>query len=174
MKNKYQSKYFKIYKKEVIFENKKKQTVEYVSLFDDTKDAVMVAPITSNNELVFIEQYWPAMDKKGLIFPGGKVDKGETTENAAKRETAEETKLLPNKVLYLATVEILPKYLYGQTAFYIAEDLKETNEFIGDEKDDLFIKKVPLNKVFSLIESGELSDVRTVSLALWVLRSKGL
>ncbi len=160
---------FRIYSLETQLPNREKEIFEYVSLFGDTLDAVMVAPLTKERELIFIEQFWPAMNKRGLLFPGGRVDTNESLVIAAKRELAEEIHLYPKKLINLGRVEILPKYLYGQTHFYLAMDLKEEHSFKGDEKEEPKIIKMPLKKAILNIKKGNISDSRTVALALLVI-----
>ncbi|MGL5244006.1 MAG: NUDIX hydrolase, partial [Sarcina sp.] len=56
-------------------------------------DGVMIVPITINDEFVLIKQFRPAINDYIYEFPAGLVDKGETIEEAAKRELFEETGL---------------------------------------------------------------------------------
>lgn len=56
-------------------------------------DAVMMVPIMANGDIVFIKQYRPAIDDYIYEMPAGLVDKGETIEQAVKREMFEETGL---------------------------------------------------------------------------------
>ena len=54
-------------------------------------DWVNILPITSDNEVVFVEQYRPGTNSITLELPGGMIDKGETPLKSAKRELEEET-----------------------------------------------------------------------------------
>lgn len=56
-------------------------------------DGVIVIPITSDNEVVLVKQYRPAINDYIYELPSGMVDKGEDFESAAKRELFEETGL---------------------------------------------------------------------------------
>ncbi|MGL5634501.1 MAG: NUDIX hydrolase [Sarcina sp.] len=69
-------------------------------------DAVMIVPITDNDEFIILKQFRPAINDYIYEFPAGLVDAGETFEEAAKRELYEETGL------ELVDSEILIKSAY--------------------------------------------------------------
>ena len=60
-------------------------------------DWVNILPITSDNEVVFVEQYRPGTNSITLELPGGMIDKGETPLKSAKRELEEETGYITSK-----------------------------------------------------------------------------
>ncbi len=165
-----QTKLFKIYQKEI---KTKKGTYlfEYGSLFNDTKDTVMVAGITSKKELLFLRSRIFPTDEDGLYLPGGKVDKNESLEAAAIREFAEETGFKPQDIKKITEVGILPKYLIGKTHFFIAWNLIKAKNFYGDEVEELELVKIPIKKLKELILKGEINDSRSVALSLLVLLS---
>lgn len=59
----------------------------------DKADAVMIVPITQENELVILKQFRPAINDYIYEFPAGLIDDGEEIEEAAIRELYEETNL---------------------------------------------------------------------------------
>ncbi len=56
-----------------------------------TDDYVTVLAVTRANEILLVRQYRPAVEDWTLELPSGHVDKGETPDQAARRELLEET-----------------------------------------------------------------------------------
>jgi ADP-ribose pyrophosphatase len=56
-----------------------------------TKDYVSVVALTSDDRLVLVRQFRPAVGRMTLELPSGHVEEGETPEHAARRELLEET-----------------------------------------------------------------------------------
>ena len=54
-------------------------------------DYVSVLAMTKERQVVLVRQYRPTVEKSTLEFPSGYVEKGESPEEAAKRELFEET-----------------------------------------------------------------------------------
>lgn len=160
----------KLVAKSRIFNIYQKGQFEYAMLFNNTIDAVMVAALTDKKELIFVEQYLQAMNKKGLVFPGGRVDPGEKIEEAAVRELAEETNFLAGEIKKTGILDILPKYLCGQTHLFLATKLRKTDQFKGDEGGDIKLVFIPLDQVEQKIMQSAITDSRTVALALIVSR----
>lgn len=69
------------------------EELSVVTKSHDKADAVMIIPITENDELVILKQYRPAIDDYIYEFPAGLIDSGEDVLVAAKRELFEETGL---------------------------------------------------------------------------------
>lgn len=158
---------FKIYQIGGKIENKDLE-FEYVSV-NDIHRSVMVAAMTADRELIFIRQYFQAMNKYGLVLPGGKIEKDEKGKDAATRELAEETGYLASRIERQGVLDIFPKYFKGETELYIATDLKETNKFLGDEKLKPAVVIVPLKNIRQMILSRKIMDSRTVAFCFMIL-----
>ena len=121
---------------------------------------VTIAPLTAENELIFIEQFrYPYMDIL-LELPAGKLEKGEDPLEAGKRELLEETGCIASDYTDLGkfypscgyTDEIIHLYL-AQGLTIQAQELDE-DEFVN-------VKKLPLDEAFAMVMRNEIPDGKT-------------
>ena len=64
-------------------------------------DYVVIFAVTESGLIPIIRQYRPAVEQFTYEFPAGTIDKGETAEQACRRELLEETGLVATKVVNL-------------------------------------------------------------------------
>ena len=69
--------------------------------------------------------------KRGIEFPGGKVEQGETLEEAAKREVAEETGAQVNSLHYIGQYEVIcgNEIMYKNVYFAMISVLPKQNNY---------------------------------------------
>lgn len=70
---------------------------------DFAADGGVIALGVDEGDVLFVELYRPRLDERLLELPGGGVEEGETVEEAARREFAEETGLLPSNSRHLGS-----------------------------------------------------------------------
>ena len=158
---------FSVWKKKISSYGKSSY-LEYVSLNEAT-ESVMIAPITSKKEVIFVKKYFPAEDTFELVLPGGKIIKGQSIKFTANRELIEEIGFGAKKLLHLNTLKILPAYFVGKTHAYLAKDLYKSSKYKPDESEELIVFKIPLKKVISYIRKGKIKDARTVAIILYLI-----
>jgi 8-oxo-dGTP pyrophosphatase MutT (NUDIX family) len=67
-------------------------------------DFVCIVAVTAQNELLLVRQFRHAVGQETLELPAGHVDKGETPEQAARKELLEETGYVADKFELLASL----------------------------------------------------------------------
>jgi ADP-ribose pyrophosphatase len=87
-------------------------------------DSVTVIGFLDPQTIVLTRQEQPGRGEIFLDAPGGRVDEGETHEQAARREFLEETGLTIGNILPFRTMDHHGSSRYSQTVF-IATDLKD-------------------------------------------------
>jgi ADP-ribose pyrophosphatase len=132
--------------------------------------SVAVVPINDKGEIILIRYYQPGSDKREFSLPGGGVKAGQTFEQAVVEEAIEEIKMRPNKITYLTTLQPIPGYLVCKTKIYLIEDLELDKSLQGDELEELEIHELSFDKALKMIETGEITDARTVAGILFVDR----
>lgn len=108
-----------------------------------------------SRHVIVLTQYkgkWLLTDHpvRGLEFPGGKREPGETLEEAAIRETHEETGGVLSRLKWLAEYEVLTEQPFVKTAFLAtAERLEEVSP--AETKGYVLMKRLSLDDRFSFL-----------------------
>lgn len=113
-------------------------------------------------KILLVRQFRYLYGKELYEIPAGKLDGGEEPAQAAGRELKEETGMTAKLSPYLK-IYPTPGYTDEVIHIYIAEDCKRVG---GQSLDDgEFLEPVykPVKEVLALIESGEITDAKTVA-----------
>jgi ADP-ribose diphosphatase len=125
------------------------------------KDSVGVVAI-SGRDIILVTQYRHAAGKALLEIPAGKMEKGETPEQAAAREMAEEIgysgKLKPLLRWYLA-----PGYSTEFMHVFVATNLRKVKRGALDDDENIRIRKMKLSAALKKCLNGEIQDCKTVA-----------
>jgi ADP-ribose pyrophosphatase len=89
-------------------------------------DYVTVVAETSDDHIVLVKQYRPAVDRITTELPSGRVDPGETPEAAALRELEEETGYTADRLLLAGVLAPDPGRLCNRMWCYYAKAHKMT------------------------------------------------
>ena len=84
-----------------------------------------IIPITTNGEVILVNQYRFGMEKSSLEIPGGMSDPGEDPKVAAIRELKEETGFIGDKVIEIGRVESNPAIMSNHTYTYLLRIAKK-------------------------------------------------
>lgn len=118
--------------------------------------ACVIVPITTDNELVFVEQYRYPTHAQTIEFPAGLVadiDKKETARLSAERELLEETGYQA-KVFSTGTSMYSSAGLTDEiTTVFVAYGCKKVEEGGGDETENIIVHVVPVKEVHQWIDN---------------------
>tara|TARA_Y100001934_G_scaffold282742_1_gene398039 strand:+ start:3558 stop:4163 length:606 start_codon:yes stop_codon:yes gene_type:complete len=130
-------------------------------LVGEGEGAVMVVPMHSDQELMLIREYAVGVERYELSFVKGRIDSGETPEQAAHRELREEIGLDAGRMQGLATVSLTPAYSNYRTHIFLAQDLF-TSPLQGDEPEPLETEVWRLCDLPALRDREDFSDGRSI------------
>ncbi len=127
--------------------------------------AVGIVPVLDDGETVLlVRQYRGALDRYVVEIPAGKRDvEGESPEETARRELAEEVGMKAGRLDLLARFCNSPGFTDEETVVYLARDLTETAVVAdGIEEDHMTIERVSLRDLPQLIAGGVITDAKTL------------
>jgi ADP-ribose pyrophosphatase len=138
------------------------------------RPSVGMVPVIGD-DLVLVIQYRHAAGRALLEIPAGKIEQGETPEQAAFREMEEETGHTVGNLIPLIGWFMVPGYATEFMHLFVATDLtKSTKPQNMDDDEDIAIRKVSLDSAVADCIAGKIADCKTVAaiLAYNALRAK--
>jgi ADP-ribose pyrophosphatase len=127
--------------------------------------SVIIIPLDSNGDLLFVRQYRHAAGAELLELPAGTLDQGESPEECAKREVREETGMAAGKLEPLGGFFLAPGYSTEYMHVYVATDLRH-DPLQADADEFLTVERFPLTQAFAMFERGEIQDAKSIAAIL--------
>lgn len=140
--------------------NKKEATREIV----EHSGGVCILALTPKNEVVLVKQYRYAFNKVLLELPAGKIDKGETHFEAAKREFQEETGITALDLKYLG--EIYPSVGYTTEVIHLYYTTGVELNISHESDEILSIQTYSLEELYEMIKDNKIADAKTICAVL--------
>jgi len=128
----------------------------------EAPDWINVVPLTTEGQVIMIEQYRHGTGEATLEIPGGMVDKGELPRDAAARELLEETGYQARIISGLGETRPNPAIQNNWLHSFIAEDcvFHEAPQFEGSEH--TAVRLVDLHDVPLLIADGTIDHALVI------------
>ena len=123
----------------------------------ESTDWINVIPLTPQNEVVLIRQYRHGIKEVTLEIPGGIVEKGDSPEEAARRELREETGYECSQMILLGDVHPNPAFLNNTCYTFLAQGVSLTGKQEQDAKEDIEVMLRPLELIPRLIREEEIT-----------------
>lgn len=121
---------------------------------------VMVAPLDSDGNLYFVDQFRYPYFEVVTELPAGKLEKGEDPYDAGIRELKEETGMTAEKIISLGKLYPSPGYCGEIIHLYLATGLTY-GEQDPDDDEFLEVKKIHISKAVEMVMNGDLPDSKT-------------
>ena len=126
------------------------------------KGAVVIVPVTSNNEVRLVKKYRPAAQKWGSDLPAGGLEAGEDPDLAAPRELLEETGDRAANWQKLHGFYSAPGILTEFLHLYLATDLIPGPNNLGFDE-HIEVITVPWAEAIDMMRRYEIEDAKTIA-----------
>lgn len=123
--------------------------------------ASAVVPIDAAGRAVLLRQYRHAAGGWIHEVPAGKLDPGETPEECAHREVAEETGYSVGKLEPLGWIWTTPGFTDEKIWLYAGRELTETGQSL-DADELLEVVRIDLTEAVAMAARGDIQDSKTV------------
>ncbi|HEY7285886.1 MAG TPA: NUDIX hydrolase [Vicinamibacterales bacterium] len=126
--------------------------------------SVVLIPVEDDGRLVMIRQYRAPLDREIWEFPAGRVDAGESAEDAARRECEEEIGRVPHRLERLHALYPAPGFCDEQLIFFRVSDLRPPPADSPHKLDDdeyIVTRPVTAAEARNMLEAGEVVDLKT-------------
>jgi ADP-ribose diphosphatase len=130
--------------------------------------AVVVVPMLDDDTVLLVREYAAGVHRYELGLVKGRIDPGETPEQAADRELKEEAGHGARSLLRLRALSLAPTYMSHQTHLVLARDLYP-ERLPGDEPEELEVVPWKLDALHELVLREEFSEGRSIA-ALYIAR----
>lgn len=136
-------------------------------------ECVGMLPFVSDDEVLLVQQYRYVEGRNRWEMPTGGMEEGESPEDAAQRELAEEAGFRAGRLDRLPTIHT-SKSVCEETAYiYAARDL-EPHELPPDDTEFIRRRIFAFDDVVDMVLSGEIVDGMTVVAVLAVARERAV
>lgn len=133
--------------------------------------AVVMLMITAQHKMIVEQQWRAATGGLTVEIPAGKVESGETMDQAAVRELNEETRLTAQHLEAVAQFYTSPGFTDELMKLYVATGLSAVaTAFPQDPDEQIRLIKLDLATAVSQVQTGQIQDAKTV-MAIWYWQS---
>ncbi|GAB3731237.1 ADP compounds hydrolase NudE [Luteimonas pelagia] len=130
--------------------------------------AVVVVPLVDDDTVLLVREYAAGVHRYELGLVKGRIDAGETPEQAADRELKEEAGYGARSLEVVRRITLNPSYMSHETALVVARDLYP-ERLPGDEPEELEVVPWKLDDLHALALREDFSEGRSLA-ALFVTR----
>ena len=130
--------------------------------------AVVVVPMLDEETVLLVREYAAGVNRYELGLVKGRIDAGETPEQAADRELKEEAGFGARRIDVLRALTLAPTYMSHQSWLVVARDLYP-ERLPGDEPEELEVVPWKLQDLDRLMLREDFSEGRSLA-ALFIAR----
>ena len=152
---------FKVFRREY----EREDGVKYIRDCVEPGNAVVVLPVTENNEIVFVKEEREVIGRISMGLPAGMIDDGENPEDAARRELKEETGITAENIEPLISYYPSCGYTNEKIFIYLAKNFTYGSQHFDDTEQILSVEKIKIEDCLKMIYENKF-DHASVNIAI--------
>ncbi len=133
---------------------------------------VGILPFVDPDTVLLIQQYRYVARRVTWEMPTGGVHSGESIEEAAQRELAEEIGYRAGRLIPVSTYHTSKSVMDETAHLFLAEELVHLERPPREETEFIEVRSFPFREVLQMVLSGEIVDSMTVIAVLLAARTK--
>lgn len=130
------------------------------------KGAVVVLPLHENGHVELVRQYRYPPDEILLELPAGKLDLGESPDECARRELAEETGWRATEIHELGSFYTTPGFSDEVLHAFVATGLEPAPDAKPDPDEEIEIVTMTIDELLDACRDGRIRDGKTLAVLL--------
>ena len=145
---------------ELTFPNGQRHEVEIVR----HAPSVVLIPFEDDGRVVLIKQFRAPLGREIWEFPAGRVDAGESAEDAARRECEEEIGRAPQRLERIRGLFPTPGFCDEELIFFRVSELRPPATGSArqpDEDEYIVTKSLSVSEARAMLTRGEIVDLKT-------------
>jgi len=126
--------------------------------------SVVLIPFEDDGRVVIVQQYRAPLDRQTWEFPAGRLNEGESAEDAARRECEEEIGRVPHRIERIRGLYAAPGFCDEELIFFRASDLRppaHDSPHRPDEDEDITTRTITVADARAMVARGEIVDLKT-------------
>lgn len=126
--------------------------------------SVVLVPMTDDGRVILVRQYRASLDRELWEVPAGRLEAGETAEEAAARECEEEIGLVPGRLRRIRGLYPAPGFCDEELIFFVVSALTAPSPDSSrkpDEDEDIVARPFTLEEARAMVASGDIVDLKT-------------
>ncbi|MDR0549597.1 MAG: NUDIX hydrolase [Deltaproteobacteria bacterium] len=128
--------------------------------------------LTPKNEVILVRQFRYGSREFSLELPGGAVDKGQSPEEAAKRELTEETGFVGQNFRHLCSLRPNPALFDNWIHTYVADNAVKSGQTHFDENEAIEDILIPVGDLAKMVLEGQIDHALMVAaISLYLVQS---
>jgi ADP-ribose pyrophosphatase len=136
-------------------------------------ECVGVLPFLDPHTVLMIRQYRYVAKRVTWEMPTGGMHPGESREEAAQRELAEEIGYRAGKLTWLSTFNTSKSVVDETAHLFLGEDLSPM-AMLPDDTEFIEVRPFPFNEVLRMVLHGEIIDAMTIIAVLHAAHLRGI